>query len=164
MLTSSTSSSSARNVTTTRPRVRTGLNGGIRRPWHWEGKRASVQPDDTAFADFPHRHQTSTYQTTAHLHWRTDDGLIDERREVDVAFSDQTSRDPHRPKTIIRGLRPEAYFGKRKTMPEQASFEVAEPTWLVEELGREGAKKELSEALERNIEEARTAAVRATPF
>lgn len=87
-------------------------------PFQWRPTDTG-DPDDTAFADFPHRHQTtlrvtleptygdwdadgfsdesgstcyasSTYETTAYLHWRTDDGLIDERREVDVAFSDQT--------------------------------------------------------------------------
>ena len=63
-------------------------------------------------------------------------------------------------KTVIVGHRPEAYFGKRKTMPAQASFQVAEPTWLIETLGREGAEKELREALERHVKEAR-AAVRA---
>ena len=60
-------------------------------------------------------------------------------------------------KTVIVGLRPDAYFGKRKTMPEQASFEVREPTWLIEELGREGAAEELRDALERNVQEARAA-------
>ena len=57
--------------------------------------------------------------------------------------------------TVLTGVRPEEHFGKRKTMPEQASFEVAEVDWLIDELGREGAVKELREALERNLEAAR---------
>ncbi len=58
-------------------------------------------------------------------------------------------------RSVIRGTRPEHYFGRRKTMRPEASFAVEIPPLVFEALGLEGAMKALAEALEAKVAEAR---------
>jgi len=58
-------------------------------------------------------------------------------------------------RTTIRGLRPEHYFGRRKTLPADSSFAVEMPPIAVEKYGVEGVKRKVAEALEAKIAEAR---------
>ena len=55
----------------------------------------------------------------------------------------------------MRGTRPEHYFGRRKTMPDDGSFAVEEPPIVLEAYGRENGQVKLAEALEAKIAEAR---------
>ena len=56
---------------------------------------------------------------------------------------------------VVRGMRPEHYFGRRKTMPADASFEVDEAPIVVDAYDSEGAKEALTRALETKVAEAR---------
>jgi len=58
-------------------------------------------------------------------------------------------------RTVVRGLRPEHYFGRRKTMRPDASFAVEMPPVLLDAYGREKAMEELTLALEEKVAEAR---------
>jgi len=57
-------------------------------------------------------------------------------------------------RSVVRGTRPEHYFGRRKTMRPEASFGVEMPAKLLEAYGAEGAVEELTAALEEKVAEA----------
>lgn len=58
-------------------------------------------------------------------------------------------------RTVVHGVRPEHYFGRRKTMTLEASFAVAMPSVVVDAHGEERATEKLHQALEEKVAKAR---------
>ena len=58
-------------------------------------------------------------------------------------------------RSVVHATRPEHYFGRRKTLPADASFAVEMPPIVVEARGEEGARAALEEGLKAKLDEAR---------